>query len=95
MNSKQINVILYGTNQSIHYKYESKYSQSRWNMKVILKELFLICKDCIIKYWIRKQKRNVVSFYEGTCLWYVVKRLKKNHCLKIDDKSIMDVGDLP
>ena len=30
MNSQQINVILYGTNQSIHYKYESKYSQSRW-----------------------------------------------------------------
>ncbi|MGI0037402.1 MAG: excinuclease ABC subunit UvrA, partial [Nitrososphaera sp.] len=33
MKEEQLKVILYGTDQSIHYKYQSKYSESRWEYK--------------------------------------------------------------
>ena len=33
MKLEQVKVILYGTDEDIHYKYESRYSDSRWEYR--------------------------------------------------------------
>ena len=97
MNSKQINVILYGTNQNIYYKYESKYSQSKWEYEstfegVIpnLQRLYNITES--------DTKREMLARFmnERECDKCSGKRLKKESLsIKLSEKSIMDVGDLP
>ncbi|HYZ95307.1 MAG TPA: excinuclease ABC subunit UvrA, partial [Nitrososphaeraceae archaeon] len=97
MNSKQINVILYGTNQSIHYKYESKYSQSRWeyesNFEGMIPNLQRLYNTTESEH-----KREMLSRFmnERVCGACSGKRLKKESLsIKLSEKSIMDVGDLP
>ena len=97
MNSQQINVILYGTNQSIHYKYESKYSQSRWeyesNFEGIIPNLQRLYNTTESEH-----KREMLSRFmnERVCGTCSGKRLKKESLsIKLSEKSIMDVGDLP
>ncbi len=97
MDSKQINVILYGTNQNIYYKYESKYSQSKWEYEstfegVIpnLQRLYNITES--------DTKREMLTRFmnERVCDKCSGKRLKKESLsIKLSEKSIMDVGDLP
>ena len=97
MDSKQINVILYGTNQNIYYKYESKYSQSKWEYEstfegVIpnLQRLYNITES--------DTKREMLARFmnERVCDKCSGKRLKKESLsIKLSEKSIMDVGDLP
>lgn len=97
MDSQQINVILYGTNQSIHYKYESKYSQSRWeyesNFEGIIPNLQRLYNTTESEH-----KREMLSRFmnERVCGTCSGKRLKKESLsIKLSEKSIMDVGDLP
>ncbi|HEX7140869.1 MAG TPA: excinuclease ABC subunit UvrA, partial [Nitrososphaeraceae archaeon] len=97
MSTKQINVILYGTNQNIYYKYESKYSQSKWEYEsnfegVIpnLQRLYNITES--------ENKREMLARFmnERVCDKCSGKRLKKESLsIKLSEKSIMDVGDLP
>ncbi|MGZ5489825.1 MAG: excinuclease ABC subunit UvrA [Nitrososphaeraceae archaeon] len=97
MSTKQINVILHGTNQNIYYKYESKYSQSKWEYEsnfegVIpnLQRLYNITES--------ENKREMLARFmnERVCDKCSGKRLKKESLsIKLSEKSIMDVGDLP
>ncbi|HKO41601.1 MAG TPA: excinuclease ABC subunit UvrA, partial [Nitrososphaeraceae archaeon] len=97
MTSEQINVILYGTNQNIYYKYESKYSQSKWeyesNFEGVIPNLQRIYNSTD-----SENKREMLARFmnEHVCDKCSGKRLKKDSLsIKISEKSIMDVGDLP
>ena len=97
MSSKQINVILYGTNQNIYYKYESKYSQSKWeyesNFEGVIPNLQRLYNSTD-----SENKREMLARFmkEQVCDKCSGKRLKKDSLsIKLSEKSIMDVGDLP
>jgi len=97
MSSEQINVILYGTNQNIYYKYESKYSQSKWeyesNFEGVIPNLQRLYNSTD-----SENKREMLARFmkEHVCDKCSGKRLKKDSLsIKISEKSIMDVGDLP
>jgi excinuclease ABC subunit A len=97
MSSEQINVILYGTNQNIYYKYESKYSQSKWeyesNFEGVIPNLQRLYNSTD-----SDNKREMLARFmkEHVCDKCSGKRLKKDSLsIKIAEKSIMDVGDLP
>jgi excinuclease ABC subunit A len=97
MSSEQINVILYGTNQNIYYKYESKYSQSKWeyesNFEGVIPNLQRLYNSTD-----SDNKREMLARFmkEHVCDKCSGKRLKKDSLsIKIGEKSIMDVGDLP
>ena len=97
MTSEQINVILYGTNQNIYYKYESKYSQSKWeyesNFEGVIPNLQRIYNSTD-----SENKREMLARFmnEHVCDKCSGKRLKKDSLsIKISEKSIMDIGDLP
>ena len=97
MTSEQINVILYGTNQNIYYKYESKYSQSKWeyesNFEGVIPNLQRIYNSTD-----SENKRETLARFmnEHVCDKCSGKRLKRDSLsIKISEKSIMDVGDLP
>jgi len=97
MSPEQINVILYGTNQNIYYKYESKYSQSKWeyesNFEGVIPNLQRLYNSTD-----SDNKREMLARFmkEHVCDKCSGKRLKKDSLsIKIADKSIMDVGDLP
>ena len=97
MSSEQINVILYGTNQNIYYKYESKYSQSKWeyesNFEGVIPNLQRLYNSTD-----SDSKREMLARFmkDHVCDKCSGKRLKKDSLsIKIAEKSIMDVGDLP
>src|SRR5918995_483275 len=97
MSSEQINVILYGTNQNIYYKYESKYSQSKWeyesNFEGVIPNLQRLYNSTD-----SDNKREMLARFmkEHACDKCSGKRLKKDSLsIKLSEKSIMDVGDLP
>ena len=97
MSSEQINVILYGTNQNIYYKYESKYSQSKWeyesNFEGVIPNLQRLYNSTD-----SDNKREMLARFmkEHVCDKCSGKRLKKDSLsIKIAEKSIIDVGDLP
>jgi excinuclease ABC subunit A len=97
MSSEQINVILYGTNQNIYYKYESKYSQSKWeyesNFEGVIPNLQRLYNSTD-----SENKREMLARFmkEHVCDKCSGKRLKKDSLsIKLAEKSIMDVGDLP
>ena len=97
MSSEQINVILYGTNQNIYYKYESKYSQSKWeyesNFEGVIPNLQRLYNSTD-----SENKREMLARFmkEHVCDKCSGKRLKKDSLsIKLSEKSIMDVGDLP
>ncbi len=97
MSPEQINVILYGTNQNIYYKYESKYSQSKWeyesNFEGVIPNLQRLYNSTD-----SDNKREMLARFmkEHVCDKCSGKRLKKDSLsIKIAEKSIMDVGDLP
>ncbi len=96
MSSEQINVILYGTNQNIYYKYESKYSQSKWeyesNFEGVIPNLQRLYNSTD-----SENKREMLARFmkEQVCDKCSGKRLKKDSLsIKISEKSIMEVGDL-
>jgi len=97
MTSKQINIILYGTEQNIYYRYESKHSQSKWeyesNFEGIIPNLQRLYNTTE-----SESKREMLSHFmnERACDTCSGKRLKKESLfIKLAQKSIMDVGDLP
>jgi excinuclease ABC subunit A len=96
MTSKQLDIILYGTEQNIYYKYESKYSQSKWeyesNFEGIIPNLQRLYNTTE-----SESKREMLSHFmnERVCDTCSGKRLKKESLfIKLSQKSIMDIGDL-
>ena len=97
LSQKQINVILYGTEENIHYRYESKYSQSKWEyegkFEGVIPNLMRIYNQTE-----SDSKREILSKFmkEKKCEKCHGKRLKEKWlCIKINGKSIIEICDLP
>ncbi len=93
---EQINVILYGTKENIHYKYESKYTDSKWeyvgSFEGVIPNLERIFKETN-----SDSKRQSLSQFmrERRCDSCDGKRLNENAlAVKIDGKSIIDICNL-
>ncbi|HEY6404665.1 MAG TPA: excinuclease ABC subunit UvrA, partial [Nitrososphaeraceae archaeon] len=96
MSDKQLKTILYGTSENIHYRYQSKHSDSTWeyrgsfegvipNLERIYKETESDAKREAMQEFMRERKCDNCNG-----------RRLKNEALsvKIQGKSIMDVCDL-
>jgi excinuclease ABC subunit A len=96
MTDRQLKVILYGTDESIHYKYESRYSDSRWEyngrFEGVIPNLERIYKETESE----SKREDLMQFMrERFCERCSGKRLHDEAlAVKISNKSIMDVCDL-
>jgi excinuclease ABC subunit A len=96
MNPEQIRVILYGSDESIHYKYKSRYSDSRWEYRGSF-EGVIPNLDRIYRETESESKREDLMHFmrERPCELCSGKRL--NHealSVKIHKRSIMDVCEM-
>lgn len=97
MTQKQLNTILYGTEENIRFKYQSKHSDSSWeysgsfegvvpNLNRTYRETESEAKREALQEFMRERK----------CESCNGRRLKDEALsVKINDKSIMDICDLP
>jgi excinuclease ABC subunit A len=97
MSEEQINVILYGTDIKINYNYVSKSSDSSWEysgrFKGVIPNLERIYKETE-----SESKRDEIAKFmkEKPCEKCKGNRLKKEALsVKINEKSIMDICNLP
>jgi excinuclease ABC subunit A len=96
MTDQQLKVILYGTDENIHYKYESKYSDTRWEYRGSF-EGIIPSLERIYKQTESESKREELMQFmrELPCDDCHGRRLRKEALsVKIQQKSIMDVCDL-
>jgi excinuclease ABC subunit A len=96
MRQDQLRVILYGTDESIHYKYESRYSESRWEYKGTF-EGVIPNLDRIYRETESESKReDLMQFMrERPCERCNGRRLRDEAlAVKIQDSSIMQVCDI-
>jgi excinuclease ABC subunit A len=96
MTERQLKVILYGTDESIHYKYESRYSDSRWEYKGrfegVIPNLERIYKETESE----SKREDLMQFMrERFCERCNGRRLRDEAlAVRIGSRSIMDVCDL-
>ncbi len=96
MKPEQIKVILYGSDESIHYKYQSRYSDSRWEYRGSF-EGVIPNLDRIYRETESESKReDLMQFMrERPCELCNGKRLRVEAlAVKIQNRSIMDVCDM-
>lgn len=96
MKQEQMRVILYGSNESIHYKYESRYSDSRWEYRGSF-EGVIPNLDRIYRETESESKREDLMHYmrERPCELCSGKRLRREALsVKIHKRSIMDVCEM-
>src|ERR671910_1242628 len=96
MTEEQIRVILYGTDDKIHYKYEGKYSASRWEFRGSF-EGVIPNLERLYKQTESESKRDEIMQFmrERTCDSCLGRRLRREALsVKIQEKSIMDICDL-
>ncbi|MFY9567351.1 MAG: excinuclease ABC subunit UvrA, partial [Nitrososphaeraceae archaeon] len=96
MSAKQLNTILYGTNENIHYKYQSKHSDSTWEYRGSF-EGVVPNLERLYKETESEAKREAMQEFmrELRCDRCNGRRLKDEALsVKIQGKSIMDVCDL-
>jgi excinuclease ABC subunit A len=96
MNAKQLNTILYGTSENIHYKYQSKHSDSTWEYRGSF-EGVIPNLERLYKETESDAKRETMQEFmrELRCDRCNGRRLKDEALsVKIQGKSIMDVCDL-
>ncbi len=97
MTEEQLRVILYGTDQVIQYKHESRYSDSKWEysgqFEGVIPSLERIYKETESD----SKRDDLMQFMrEKACEKCSGKRLKDEIlAVKIQNKSIMDISDLP
>jgi excinuclease ABC subunit A len=95
MKPEQLKVILYGTDESIHYKYESRYSESRWEYRGKF-EGVIPNLDRIYRETESESKReDLIQFMrERPCERCKGRRLRDEAlAVKVQDSSIMQVCD--
>jgi excinuclease ABC subunit A len=96
MTEKQLKVILYGTDESIHYKYESRYSDSRWEyngrFEGVIPNLERIYKETESE----SKREDLMQFMCARfCERCNGRRLRDEAlAVRIGSRSIMDVCDL-
>ena len=96
MSAKQLNTILYGTSENIHYKYQSKHSDSTWEYRGSF-EGVIPNLERLHKETESEAKREAMQEFmrELRCDRCNGRRLKDEALsVKIQGKSIMDVCDL-
>ena len=96
MTEEQVRVILYGTDDKIHYKHEGKYSSSRWEFRGSF-EGVIPNLERLYKQTESESKRDEIMQFmrERTCDSCLGRRLRREALsVKIQEKSIMDICDL-
>jgi len=96
MSQRQLNVILYGTDERIHYKYQSRYSDSRWEYKGTFEGVIPNLERIYKETESDSKREDLMQFMrERFCEHCNGKRLRDEAlAVKIGGKSIMDVCDL-
>jgi excinuclease ABC subunit A len=96
MTSKQLNVILYGTDENIHYKYESRTSDSTWEYRSSFEGVIPNLDRMYAQTESDTKRRDLEQFIrELPCELCKGMRLRpESLAVKIADKSIMNVCDL-
>jgi excinuclease ABC subunit A len=96
MKPEQVRVILYGSDESIHYKYESRYSDSRWEYRGSF-EGVIPNLERIYRETESESKREDLMHYmrERPCELCKGRRLRDEAlAVKIHNRSIMDVCEM-
>ena len=96
MTDKQVKIILYGTDENIQYRYQSRYSDSKWEYRGTF-EGVIPNLERIYKETESDTKREELAQFmrEQPCEGCNGKRLRDEALsVKIQDKTIMDICDL-
>ena len=96
MTERQLKIILYGTNENIHYKYESRSSDSRWEYRGNFEGVIPNLERTYRETESDSKREELIQFMrEHPCEKCRGKRLRDEALsVKIQQKSIMDVCDL-
>ncbi len=96
MTDRQLKVILYGTDEDIHFRYESKYSDSRWEYRGTFEGVIPNLERTYRETESESKREDLMQFMrERPCELCNGKRLREEAlAVKIGDKSIMQVCDL-
>lgn len=96
MTKKQLNVILYGTDENIHYKYESRTSDSTWEYRSSFEGVIPNLDRMYAETESETKRRDLEQFIrELPCELCKGMRLRPDSlAVKIAGKSIMNVCDL-
>jgi excinuclease ABC subunit A len=96
MTQRQLNVILYGTDENIHFKYESKYSDSRWEYNGTFEGVIPNLERTYRQTESESKREDLMQFMrERPCERCGGRRLREEAlAVRIGDKSIMQVCDL-
>lgn len=96
MTKKQLGVILYGTDENIHYKYESKRSDSTWEYRSSFEGVLPNLDRVYAQTESEAKRRDLEQFIrELSCELCKGMRLRPDSlAVKIAGKSIMNVCDL-
>jgi excinuclease ABC subunit A len=96
MTDQQLRIILYGTDENIHYKYESRYSDSRWEYRGSFEGIIPNLERVYKQTESESKREELMQFMrELPCDDCHGRRLRKEALsVKIQGKSIMDICDL-
>lgn len=96
MTQKQLNVILYGTDENIHFKYESKYSDSRWEYNGTFEGVIPSMERTYRQTESESKREELMQFMrERPCERCGGRRLRDEAlAVKIGGRSIMEICDL-
>ena len=95
MKPDQLRVILYGTDESIHYKYESRYSDSRWEYRSTFEGVIPNLDRVYRETESESKREDLMQFMrERPCERCGGRRLREEALsVKIQGRSIMEVCD--
>ncbi len=96
MTERQVKVILYGTDESIHYRYESRYSDSRWEYRGTFEGVIPNLERIYKETESESKREDLMQFMrERFCERCNGRRLREEAlAVKIGNNSIIDVCDL-
>ena len=96
MTDQQLRIIFYGTDENIHYKYESRYSDSRWEYRGSFEGIIPNLERVYKQTESESKREELMQFMrELPCDDCHGRRLRKEALsVKIQRKSIMDICDL-
>jgi excinuclease ABC subunit A len=96
MTEQQLKIILYGTDENIHYKYESKHSDTRWEYRGSFEGIIPNLERMYKQTESESKREELMQFMrELPCDDCHGRRLRREALsVKIQQKSIMDACDL-
>ena len=96
MKPDQLKVILYGTDENIHYKYESRYSESRWEYRGAFEGVVPNLERIYRETESESKREDLMQFMrERPCERCKGRRLRDEALgVSIQNRSIMEVCDL-